>query len=178
MKKNESFQNYAGFSLVELALSLAICAVALVSLMGVLPQFMKYERESADQTAIGSIMEDIHDRLEGQEFTEGVPSISPVFYDQGGQYWDPDKTNGNRSDENILTRKFFRADIKLVKPTGASSSSNSPLVVIIDFYWPVDSEGNPIGDQKSKASVTYYTATLTGPDWEEIDPDYRPKIEY
>jgi len=178
MKRGQSPQIYAGFSLVELALSLAICAVALVSLLGLLPQFMEYERDSADQTAIGTLMEDIHDRLEGQEFKEGVPSISPIFYDQQGGYWDPDAVNENSDGPLILGRKFFRGDIKLVKPAGSTNSTNSPLVIKIDFYWPIDSDGNPLGDKKPKTSVVYYTTTLTGPDWEEIDPEYRPKIEY
>ncbi len=159
-------------------MAMTIGAVAMVSLISILPQFMKYERESADQTAVGMIMEDIHDRLEGQEFKEGVPSISPIFYDQRGRFWDPSEAKDASDGALLLDGKFFRGDIKLVKPASSLIAPNSPLVIKIDFYWPLDKEGNPLGKKKPKASVTYYATTLTGPDWEDIDPDYRPKIEY
>ena len=179
MKKCKSSQICTAFSLVEVAMDLAIGALALVSLIGILPQFMEYERDSADQTAIGTIMGDIHDRLEGEEYKEGVPSISPIFYNQQGGYWASEIAEAEAKDTPMqLDRRFFRGEIELVKPVGDSALSESSMAVKIDFFWPLDDEGLPLGDKKPKASVTYYVTTLTGPDWEEIDSTYKPKIEY
>jgi len=178
MKKGESPKAYAGFSLIEVALALAIASMALVALISMIPQFLKYERESADQTAIGTIMEDIHDRLEGQPFKVGVPSISPIFYNEKGRYWDPVTAKDNPDDSPLVNRKFYRGDIKLVKPADSIADSKLPLAVKIDFYWPLDEEGNPLGDKMPKTSATYYITPLTGPDWEKIDLNFIPKIEY
>ncbi|NOY00218.1 MAG: prepilin-type N-terminal cleavage/methylation domain-containing protein [Verrucomicrobia bacterium] len=178
MKKCQPSQVDAGFSLVEVSMALAIGALAMVSLISVLPQLMKYERESADLSVVGMIMEDIHSRLEGQDFKEGVPSISPIFYDQRGRHWAPSKDNELSEVDLSRDEKFFRGDIKLVNGADSSTSSNSSLVIKIDFFWPVDKAGNPLGKQKEKTSVTYYTTTLTGPDWGSIDPNFQSKIEY
>ncbi len=178
MKKCKPIEALGGFSLVEVTLAMTIASLALLSLIGLLPQSMKFERASADLTAIGTIMEDIHDRLEGHDLKQGVPSISPVFYDMRGRYWSRPLNKNTPDASPLLDRRFFRADIKLVEPANASTASSPPIAIRINFFWPLDDEGKPIGDKKPKSSVTYYTTALTGPGWEKIDPDYRPKIEY
>jgi len=178
MRKCRGSETRAGFSLIEVALAVAIASLAVLSLIGILPQSLEFERNSTDLTAIGTIMEDIHDRLEGQELKEGIPSISPIFYDMRGRYWDTSEDRDAPDTSTLVDRKFFRAEIKLVKPMNASTASTPPLVIRIDFFWPIDDEGNPIGDGQPKSGVTYYTTALTGPDWEEIDPLYQKKIEY
>ncbi len=178
MKKCETIEARSGFSLIEVTLAMTIASLALLSLIGLLPHSMKFERESADLTAIGTIIEDIHDRLEGQPLEKGVPSISPVFYDMRGRYWSRGVSENSPDASPLLSRRFFRADIELVESGNSSTSSIPPFAVRINFSWPLDDEGNPIGDKKPNSSVTYYTTALTGPDWGEIDPDYQTKIEY
>mgnify|MGYP000503374235 FL=1 len=51
--------NEGAFSLVEVVLSVGIAAIALVSLLGMLPYAMESSRDGADQTAIGTVLEDV-----------------------------------------------------------------------------------------------------------------------
>ena len=48
-----------------------------------------------------------------------------------------------------------------------------------NLSWPVNpADGEPMGEGNPKSSVTYYLTTLTGPEWEVIDEEYQPKIEF
>ena len=51
------------FSLVEVTFAMAVAAVAIISIIGMLPHAMEMSRDSADRTAIGTLMEDATDRM-------------------------------------------------------------------------------------------------------------------
>lgn len=153
---------------MEMAIATAIAALALVAILGMVPVALEVQNEGIDQTAVGTIFEDIHDRIEGLEITPGVPSISPVYYDEKGGHWD-------ELSKTQLGHRYFRAEVELIEP----ANQEVGLVVSVKLFWPLDEEGNPFGEEPKPNSVlNYYTTPLTGPAWEEIDPNFIPKIEY
>lgn len=163
-----------GFSLVEVAIAISIAAVAIISVIGLLPGILKNERDSLDSTAVGTIYEDVHDRLEGVVLEEGVPEGSPFYYDLKGTYLDPD-------DSELTSERFYLTEVELVKPIppkDADDSSTPKFAVKVSIYWPLKDDGTITQNQKPRSAITYFTTSLTGPDWQEIDSNYEPKIEY
>ncbi|MDF2375945.1 MAG: hypothetical protein P1U81_06865 [Verrucomicrobiales bacterium] len=170
--------NEGAFSLVEVVLSVGIAAIALVSLLGMLPYAMESSRDGADQTAIGTVLEDVHDRIKGKILTPGEVDESPFFYDQQGRFWA--EGIGGRVSGEVGTDRFFRVEIELRKaPATAPYRHTRDLhAAVVSIFWPIDKNGNPLGGDEPKSSLSYFLTTLTGPDWEAIDPMYQPKIEY
>ncbi len=170
-------QGDGGFSLVEITLAMGIAAVAMVSILGMLPQAMKYSRDSADQTAIGAVLEDAHDRIKGSRLEEGEVAESPLFYDQQGRFWSPDQARPG----GLIEERFFRVEVTLSKPRPIEGLPEPPegmMAATVTLSWPLDESGQPRGIGNPRTSVTYMVTSLTGPDWEAIDPDYRPRLEY
>ncbi len=169
----------AGFSLVEVMLALSIASVALLSLITLLPQSMESVRDSIDQTALGTLVEDVHERLKGSELQEGVLPLSPLFYDSSGTHIpdDPDTAEGINP-SSTAREKFFRVEAKLVLAPSSSPGLPATHAIQTSIFWPVDLDGNPIGSDLPKSTLTYRVASLTGPEWNEIDPNFVPKIEY
>ena len=162
----------SAFSLVEVTLAMGIAAVALVSILGLLPQAMKYGRDGADQTAIGAVLEDAHDRLKGSECQPGELAEGPFFYDEQGKFL--------AEAESKEDSRFFRVEISLEKPVAGAGTEfpEQMLVASLRLFWPVDQAGLPFDAREPRTTVTYPVTSLTGLGWEEIDPHYRPKVEY
>lgn len=182
MKRVPSFlravSDARGFSLVEVVISMGIAAVALVSIMGMLPYAMEASRDSADETAIATVLEDLHERLKGNSLEPGAPTDSPFFYDQQGMYSPARDTEA--VSEAAGGGPFFRVDVEFNEPAAGASfeNANGLLAAVVEVSWPVDAEGEPVGTGNPKTGITYYLTTLTGTDWEKVDPEYQPKIEY
>lgn len=161
------------FTLIEIVIAMAITAIALISLIGVLPVGLKNEKESLDHSALGTVFEDVHERLEGVILEAGVPdSVSPIFYDLQGVYIDPEEIG------EVELDRYFRIEVELIEP--APEHNINALAVKISAFWPVnEADGNLITvDQEPGSQITYYAAALTGPGWNDTDPTYQPKIEY
>lgn len=182
MKHSKADHWYSGFSLVEVTLAVAIAAVALLSVIGMLPHAMEMSHDSADQTAIGVILEDARDRVEGAPLKSGVPEVSPIYYDQRGQYLhDLDSLF-----DAVGGGPFFRIDLEL-KPIHVSTrpaNVSDVRAVQVKVFWPLKSDGQeeekwvPISPEQPNLEFSYYVNALTGPDWMGIDPKFEPKIEF
>lgn len=180
--------NCCGFSLVEIVLALGIATIALVSMIGFLPKAMEGASDGADQTAIGLMLEDVHDRIEGALLKVGEVSVldqdgkvvgkSPFFYDQRGVYVDPNKVASEQ--DSIVTGRFYRVEVEIVKPESSASTTNlgEVLAIKVDLFWPIKEDGEAFRPDKPGSSVTYFTAAKTGPGWRNTDSTYEPKIEY
>ena len=174
------------FSLIEITLAMGIAAIAMVSILGMLPQALKASRASADQTAIGAVLEDIHDRMEGQVLEEGPVPGSPFFYDEQGRFWEGEVRSIEDLDPNLKgagQQRFFRVEVELVRPRKSSSPDEvalpeDVLAARIAMSWPLDEGGDPVGPGNPRTTVTYPVSTLTGPDWKLIEPGFEAKIEY
>lgn len=78
-----SFSN-RGFSLVEVALAVAIAALAIITLLGLLPQGLEMARKTSQITTSSSILEQVIRNYENMQWTD-LPSgtILKYFTDQG-----------------------------------------------------------------------------------------------
>ncbi len=164
--------------MIEVVLAMGIAAIALISIIGMLPYAMESSRASADQTAIGTVLEEVHDRIKGNPLRVGTPAGSPYFYDVQGRFWE--EGVGERVAGEVGTDRFFRVDIELqdLPSDGAFKHADGVLAAVLEISWPVDEDGNALGRGNPKTSISYPLTTLTGPDWEIIDPAYIPKVEY
>tara|TARA_R110002096_G_scaffold147220_11_gene306941 strand:+ start:14677 stop:15189 length:513 start_codon:yes stop_codon:yes gene_type:complete len=165
------------FSLIEVTVAIALAAVLITAVLAILPQGMQAARNAEIRTLAGMILEDVRDRLEGQSLEEGVPPISPLFYDESGRIVESDAA------EDRHAERFYRVDLQIVKPAGEQLPTNAGglMAAMVELGWPVDeasAEGELLGERPSTLTQTFLVTTLTGPDWEEIDANYEPKIEF
>lgn len=168
----------SAFSLVEVSIAMAIAAVALLSIIGMIPTATKGAANSADQTAIGTMFEDIEDRIKTKVLKAGTIEGSPFYYDLRGSYIDPADDD---EDATLLTERFFRVEVKLIEPattSGDGPNFESTLAVQVKIFWPIDEDGEAITPDKPGSEITFLAGAQTGPEWTEVDGNYEPKIEY
>ena len=163
----------AGFTLTEIVLALGIIAIAFVGLLGLLPAGLDASRQATNSTVIAAILEDLHNRLQGQPLKTGVTGFSPAYFDDHGVFIAPD------APPETLARRLYRADVQIgawsSRPTGTSALR--PITIALS--WPVNVQtGAPLGNDNPKTTVTYCATTLAGSNWAVIDPSFVPKIEY
>ncbi|MBL9153165.1 MAG: Verru_Chthon cassette protein B [Verrucomicrobiales bacterium] len=100
LRKYHMAKSSSGFSLVEVTLAIGITAVALVSLMGMLPKGMATLRKAADQAIMGRIHQQILGELQltpwepkgsGQSPLESFDGMVRFYDDQGIQLADSEK---------------------------------------------------------------------------------------
>ncbi|MFP6873083.1 MAG: hypothetical protein VCA55_06175 [Verrucomicrobiales bacterium] len=173
--KNAGLSVSRGFSLIEIVITVGILATVVVSLVGILPVGIKFAEDAANRTVLAVILEDVHNRLEGQLLEPGEVSLSPFFYDRQGLHI------GEDSDEEVKMGRLYRADARLIDiAEGSRLKHTSGLMAVrIDVRWPVDTySGVPLRKGKPQETITFYVTPLTGSDWPAIDTNYRPKIEF
>ena len=164
-----------GFSLIEIVITIGILATVVISLVGILPVGIKSAEDAANRTVLAVILEDVHNRLEGQLLEPGAVSSSPFFYDRQGLHIDSD------SGEELKMSRLYRADARLVDIAEDSllKHTSGLIAARIDLWWPVDPDsGIPFRQEKPQETITFYLTPLTGPEWPRIDTGYRPKIEF
>jgi uncharacterized protein (TIGR02598 family) len=169
VKKNRAF------TLVEVAFSLAIVATGLVAIIALIPQGQQASQRSAEHTVTAIILEDVHDRMEGNVLEEGALPTSPFYYDAQGVFI-PDE-----EDEEAKLRRNYRADIRIeeVKDRARIPDTSGLKAAVIELSWPVAPlTGEALGKDNPRSTISYYLTTLTGPEWEMVDGTYEPKIEY
>lgn len=167
------FGNDRGFTLIETSLAIALAAILVTAGFAMLPHANKAAQDAGDYTVLGLVMEDVRDRIEGQALVEGVPEISPLYYDLDGRPIDPDQEERSQD-------RHYRVDLELVKMAESQRPVDAEelLAARIEFSWPVDSQsGDALGDRNPRYETTFLVTTLTGPDWEAIDPDFQPRVE-
>lgn len=164
----------AGFTLTEIVLALAIIASAFIAVLGLLPAGLNQSRLASDSTVIATVLEDVHNRLQGQALQTGKPTFSPAFFDDHGVFVPAS------DDAAVLARRFYRADVKISTWKTVPTGTSGLRPVTVSLSWPVDTRdksGPAIGNGNPKTTVTYGVTRLTGPDWSVIDTGYVPKIE-
>src|SRR6266850_1533954 len=75
-----------GFSLVEVTLALAVMAIGLIAIIGMIPQGVQSSRDAADNTLVATIVHDTFNqmRLRALTGTGWPPSAQNVYYDAAG----------------------------------------------------------------------------------------------
>jgi len=162
----------AGFTLTEVVLALGIIAIAFVGVLGLLPAGLQASRQAADSTVVGAVLEDVHNRLQGQPLVAGPANFSPAYYDDHGAYIDPASTAA------VLARRLYRADVQIGTWQSQPAGTSALRPVTISLSWPLDQQGNAVGKVNPQTVVTYPATTLSGSNWAAIDPTFIPKLEY
>ena len=94
MKTSRQSPNHSGFSLVEVTLAVAIAALALITLLGLLPQGLEMSRKTSQLTNNSNILEQIIRDLENTQYsTLPAAKVRRYFNDQGSEV--------QQGDENI-----------------------------------------------------------------------------
>lgn len=168
---------HAAFSLIEVTVALAIVAFAVIALIGILPTALEDAGFSSDQTALGSMLEDISDRIKSEVLTE-TEEDSPIlhFYDQRGFYLEPPRARDSDSIASVLGDSFFRVEVALRKPDPKLELGET-LAAQIKIFWPLNEDKEPVHPNSPGREVTFLVGTRTGPEWKEIDSSYEAKIE-
>jgi len=86
MKTCSQSLNRSGFSLVEVTLAVAIAALALITLLGLLPQGLEMSRKTSQLTNNSNILEQIIRDLENAQYsTLPAAKVRRYFNDQGSE---------------------------------------------------------------------------------------------
>ena len=108
------FRAPSGFSLIEVTLSIAIVAVAVLPLTGMFSMALKANRRSADRAIISQIVDEIGRDLEQSDFSN-FPATIPVYhFDE----------QGVRVGVDSLSR-IFTAKARIEKGVGIPASSGA-----------------------------------------------------
>ena len=170
-----------GFSLIEVTLAMALIASVVTSLMLIMGMASEAANRATKMTTVGHILTDVHQRIEGKPLENGpvmdkgqTVEDAAFFYDVEGVYV------GIDAPEDRILSRTYRVEVDLATPTHHDAEHAEGLkAVTIRILWPVDSEsGRPLAKTGSNVeSMTYFVTTLTGPNWEEVDPQYIPTID-
>lgn len=99
MKINHSPRSNRAFSLIEVTIAMAIAAVALVTLLGLIPQGMDTMREAGDQAIMGRIHQQILNEIQLTPFEDAAGVSLLDKYDGMELYYDAqgEELSDNRS---------------------------------------------------------------------------------
>ena len=117
--KSSCSRDERAFSLIEVTIAMAIAAVALVTLLGLIPQGMSTMREAGDEAIMGRIHQQIMNELQMADFDaldtyEGME----IFYDgQGEELGD---NRGSKSGAKGSFEHIYSARIAIPKVSGGS----------------------------------------------------------
>lgn len=180
----------SGFSLIEITIAITLISTVLLGFVGVMAMGVKAASDSTRRTILGSLIADVHHRIEGAEMKEGVIERSPLFYDEEGRFI-PEEDEKEDSDDLPERRKVYRVDVRLAKPDSSqvvnrygdepipiNEHASGLLAAIIELSWPVDEDGEVDKNTQNRDSMTYFVNTLAGMSWSEVDPEYKPVIEF
>lgn len=108
----------SGFSLVEVTIAMAIAAVSLITLIGLLPQGMGTMRDAGDRAIEGRIHQQILNELQMTDFDslETYDGME-VFYDNQGEELG-DSEGGGDSGAKGSFEHIYTAKISIPSPSG------------------------------------------------------------
>jgi len=125
------FTRRSAFTLVEVTLALAVMAIGLIAILGLIPQGVQSSRGAADNTIAATIVQDTFSRIRQNVMTVTWPPTPPwpspitasTYYDVGG-------TNIETAAQN----QYF-----LVQLTSSGGSEPNLLVITATVTWPANS---------------------------------------
>lgn len=159
MKSQPSRRPSKGFSLVEVTLAIGITAVALVSLMGMLPKGMSTLQKATDEAVTGRIHQQIMGEIQLTPWEAESGGGSPLlrfdkqirYYDDQGIQLSDSERQGNPQSHVYTARVSLPA---------ASGSSGLPKSVGAGSYQGVRLPGETVaGDQWSRLVIVEVTSS-------------------
>lgn len=148
----------AGFNLVEVSLAVAICAIGILTLIGLLPTGTDASRRACDDTVIASFVSDMQHWRRIVPFTSSIPTGSNPYFPDGAPalstvprgtnltvYLDSlgnARTNEDGTINQFYTRPYFRVTSSLIDHP---SFPNSPDIarIVIAVQWPCNPATDP-----------------------------------
>ena len=116
----------AGFSLIEIMLALAVIAIGLIAVVGLIPQGVQASRDAADNTLAATIAHDTFNYLRQQALQSPWPPTLTA-----NTWYDAAATNGTTASASANT--YFQVHL------AASASTPNMLTVVATVTWPVKS---------------------------------------
>jgi uncharacterized protein (TIGR02598 family) len=81
---SQTLTAFQGFSLVEVTIAVAVVAIGLIAILGLIPQGVQSSRDAADRTLAATIAQDLFDAVRSQLFTNVNLSSYGTFPNQLG----------------------------------------------------------------------------------------------
>ncbi len=146
--------SHRGFSLIEVTIAMAIAAVGVISLLGLIPQGMGTMRDAGDQAIMGRIHQQVLNELQMTPFETPGGGASPLdsfhwvefYYDAQGEELSDSLNQGSVS-ENKKKGSFphiYSARVSIPSPDGSKSAPKSVGGARFSgFSFSGDSEANP-----------------------------------
>lgn len=162
------------FTLIEILLSVAIISSSLLVIAGILPVGLGTGREATNHSVVATMLEDISQRLRGAELKSGAVPFSPAYYDELGVF-----VPETLDPAQLSLRRIYRADVSVTDPKTAPANTSGLKSAVVKLSWPLNPEtGEALGPKNPRSIVTFGVTTLAGKNWQVIDPDFVPKIEF
>jgi hypothetical protein len=147
-----------GFSLIEVTLAMAICALAVITLLGLIPQGMELSRKTSQMTDTSYIIEQIMRDLEGSTWTSltqnkssSSSSGAESFVGTETRYYDLQASSVSKDSSQIVyiaAFSFFDAQM----PSDGTAQSN-----LIRVMGRVASTSNPEFNFSRASPASYFT---------------------
>lgn len=125
---------HRGFSLIEVTIAMAIAAVAIVTLLGLVPQGMDTMRQAGDEAIQGRIHQQILNELQMTPFVD-LQGKSPLdqyhhmefFYDSQGEEISDSKNQGSVTEERKKGSfsHIYSARVSIPSVGGSTQAPNS-----------------------------------------------------
>ncbi len=163
--KTESRPAVAGFSLIEVTISIAITAVALVALMGMLPAGMKTMREATDR----AVETRIHQQILGEVMLadwDDQTRLQNLFHDKIRYYDDQGIELEAGMDDfdfsHVYTARIQIPNQALVMPGADASKANLQLVIveITSLNEPSFKNGSGFDNENFSESIRTFQGTV------------------
>jgi type II secretory pathway pseudopilin PulG len=156
-------QKAAGFTMVEIAISLAIIGFALVAIIGALPLGLKIQRANREQTIINQdatvFMQAISRGARGlDDLTNYVYAITNYWAEYNNGTWGPARANGYTFTGASVAPGYFAS--------GFPINSGERIVGLLSTPEYTDANGNPLPDLFGGGysnHVVAYVYSLSGP---------------
>jgi prepilin-type N-terminal cleavage/methylation domain-containing protein len=175
LQRSNASTSARGFTLMEIAISLAIMGIALVAIIGVLPIGMNVQQDNRQETVIGQdasvLMEDLRNgAVGGNDLTNYVYAIS--------NYWmevDPIRkstvsgVNGYNYNNAVVTPSYPTF------PSAQPLTNNANIIGLMSTPEFTDAFGNPTANIYTQAYVSNhvvaYVYSISGPAYEKPPQD-------
>ncbi len=148
-----------GFSLIEVVLALAVSAIGLVAILGLLPQGLQASRDAADNTISATLVHDIFSTIRVSPFTTGATNVDALGFNM---HYLPVAQPVNLGTFNNSV--FGNGNSSLVVSSFFDKAGFTPTVTNADCYYKVVLTFQPeIPPNGTWASVSMVTATVVWP---------------
>ena len=131
-----------GFTLVEVALALAVASMAIMSVMGLLPMLLDFERKNTATSLLPAMCSQIMGKLREEPYATTLPTGSRLLY-----FTDQGTPTANARDAVYECEITYKAlPVEAARPGGARppTPGNHCHTVQMKFHWPAGTLGGDV----------------------------------